>query len=81
MNALDRAQRPVWVRDAMSRLGAIAADVESQRHQLAEIALDLKSNGADTSEIADASHDLEHSWRHLTSTRRALAMSWPEEVE
>lgn len=78
MRAVDRL-RPVWVRDAMFRLGAMAAELESRRQQLAEIALDLKSNGADTTEIADASHDLEHSWRHLTATRRALAMSWPDE--
>jgi hypothetical protein len=78
MNELERATRPRWVRDAMVRLGELAADVESRRSELERIALELKSNGADTTEIADASHDLEHSWRHLTSQRRGLAMAWPE---
>lgn len=81
MRELVRSTRPPWVRDAMFRLGAMAADLEERRSELAEIALQLKSNGADTTEIAEASHDLSHGWRHLTATRRGLAMSWPEETE
>jgi hypothetical protein len=70
--------RPPQVNAAITELMELAVEIESRRSTLTEIALALKELGADTTAIADASHDLEHAWRHLTSVRRALVMAWPD---
>ena len=73
--------RPPWVRDAIFELRAEADAIEHRRARLEEIAISMKAGGADTSELVDANHELEHAWRHLTAARRALVMVWPEEGE
>jgi len=71
--------RPAWVRAAITELMELAAEIESHRGILSGVALQMKSGGADTTELADASHDLDHAWRHITAARRVLDMTWPEE--
>jgi len=73
--------RPPAVTGAIAELMDLALELDSRRTKLTEIALGLKDLGADTTAIADASHDLEHAWRHLTSMRRALVMAWPAAIE
>lgn len=73
--------RPPTVTAAITELMELAADIESRRQTLTGIALGLRQLGADTTAIADASHDLEHAWRHLTSVRRALVMAWPSDED
>jgi hypothetical protein len=77
MTIMKAASRPPWVRDAIFELMAEASAIEGHRVRLADIAMKMKMNGADTSELVDAAHEIDHAWRHLTAARRALVMTWP----
>ena len=70
--------RPPWVPAAITELRDIAAGLQETRDKLAEIALLMTEGRANTTELADSAHDLEHAERHLTAARRSLEMTWPE---
>jgi hypothetical protein len=78
MTLVRRSLRPSQVQQLINELAATAEDIELRRGQIEHIAVAMKALGADTSELVDAAHDLLHGWKHLTSTRRALVMAWPE---
>jgi hypothetical protein len=72
-------ERPEWVTDAIRELRRTAAAIDAQRAALTRVAYLITGNSASNAELADANHDLDHAWRHVTSARRALQMTWPTE--
>lgn len=73
--------RPQWVTDAIRELTAITEGIVSAQDKVQKLALQLAPYATvlTTSDLTEAHHDLDHAFSHITSVRRGLRMSWPNE--
>jgi len=73
--------QPLWVVDLVERLDLLDKTIVDVQDRLMAIGLELRGRDLDdgAQELNEAFHDTEHLWEHITRTRRALRMSWPDE--
>lgn len=72
--------RPEEVQQTIDGLAHIASSLELIRAEIGMTAIAMSKIGASQdalSDLADAAHDADHTWRHVTAARRGLVMSWP----
>jgi hypothetical protein len=74
--------RPTWVDHLLEDLTDIEREIVAVQECVLAAGVQLRERGAMrlADDLNQAYHDSEHLWQHVTSARRALRMSWPDEA-